>query len=377
MTLGSIFVSSSHACGISSETSEAFCWGANDNGQLGDATMSNSQIPVAVANGIELTALGLGQSTTCGAGKDGRIYCWGFEYAQTPGPALVSPGFSRIAAKDPQTPDLVVEDGVVSGSMVGQLNRVNSGACRCSSPDAIGLDVIIPFRSSADGLVVLTSDVADGKLSVGESADGSSVSVTGSPEAQCSDGRLDFNVLAGRTYYAVIEHCDVTPFSSDTMYQLNIEGLTAPECTQDDACTPGERCLHGLCLGADECVYDDDCGPDRRCDPTLRCVDRPAGPQGLPIELPGPYAPNLNLSWPVSAPGASEIRLHFASLDTEACCDYVLLTDGDDQVVSDFFTGNRTDFWTPWFAADALTVRFSSNGSGSGAGFLIDYGEIR
>jgi len=377
MTLGSIFVSSLYACGLSSETSEAFCWGSNEHGQFGDSTLNSSQIPVPAAGGLELTTLGLGRSTTCGTGKDGRIYCWGYEYEAAPERALPPAGFTEIAAKDPPSPGVVVEDGVVSGTMVGQLNRVNSDECRCRSPDAIGLDVIIPFRSSADGLVVLTSDVADGKLSVGEAADGSSVSVTGSPEAQCADGRLDFNVIAGRTYYAVIEHCAVNPLPSDTLYQLVIEGLTPPACAQDDACTPGERCLHGLCLGADECVYTEDCGPDRRCDTTSRCVDAPPGPQGLPIELLGPYQPNLDLSWPVSAPGASEMRLHFQSIDTEACCDYVLIVDANEQPLTDAIAGDRADFWTPWFPGEEVTVRFFSDGSVSGDGFLIDYGEVR
>ena len=87
--------------------------------------------------------------------------------------------------------------------------------------------------------------------------------------------------------------------------------------------------------------------------------------------------PNLNLSWPVSAPGASEIRLHFAEVDLESCCDSVTFRNADGQRIGDTISGTRTDFWTEWLPANELTVKFSSSRRGSGGGFLIDAGEIR
>jgi alpha-tubulin suppressor-like RCC1 family protein len=36
------------ACGLDQDR-QAWCWGTNDNGQLGDGTGTNSSIPVAVA----------------------------------------------------------------------------------------------------------------------------------------------------------------------------------------------------------------------------------------------------------------------------------------------------------------------------------------
>ena len=75
-----------YSCATRSDT-QTFCWGANDRGQLGDGTTTSSAIPVAVAGGrrfIAVTAGGSGGSgaigfTTCGIefSPDGNAWCWG------------------------------------------------------------------------------------------------------------------------------------------------------------------------------------------------------------------------------------------------------------------------------------------------------------
>jgi alpha-tubulin suppressor-like RCC1 family protein len=75
-------VGSYHACGLTSE-GVAYCWGQDDSGQLGDGgDSSNSSIPVAVDTGPiagekAFTKLSAGSGHTCGLTSAGVAYCWG------------------------------------------------------------------------------------------------------------------------------------------------------------------------------------------------------------------------------------------------------------------------------------------------------------
>ena len=67
----------SHACGISTN-GVAFCWGWNFRGQLGDGSTNSSVFtPVAVAGDVEFSRVSGGQYHTCGMTSSGAVYCWG------------------------------------------------------------------------------------------------------------------------------------------------------------------------------------------------------------------------------------------------------------------------------------------------------------
>lgn len=55
----------------------AYCWGSNRHGQLGDGTMRDSSVPVAVAGGLTFTSMGAGADQACGVTSNGATYCWG------------------------------------------------------------------------------------------------------------------------------------------------------------------------------------------------------------------------------------------------------------------------------------------------------------
>ena len=64
-----------HTCGVA--TSESiYCWGNNDDGQLGHAGASTST-PTIVTGGFDWKAVSAGQRHTCALTVAGLAYCWG------------------------------------------------------------------------------------------------------------------------------------------------------------------------------------------------------------------------------------------------------------------------------------------------------------
>jgi alpha-tubulin suppressor-like RCC1 family protein len=67
-----------HTCAWTHD-GRAYCWGANDSGQLGNGSIDEgTPLPGAVAGGIAFRSLSLGGSRTCGVALDGAGYCWGY-----------------------------------------------------------------------------------------------------------------------------------------------------------------------------------------------------------------------------------------------------------------------------------------------------------
>ena len=56
---------------------EAWCWGHNNRGQLGDGTQETASAPVKVATEVQFQQLTLGGTHACGLDPDGAAWCWG------------------------------------------------------------------------------------------------------------------------------------------------------------------------------------------------------------------------------------------------------------------------------------------------------------
>jgi alpha-tubulin suppressor-like RCC1 family protein len=66
-----------HACGLAS-SGVIRCWGDNRAGQLGaGGTLDSSAAPQLVAGGLSYTAVAAGSHSTCAIATDGEAYCWG------------------------------------------------------------------------------------------------------------------------------------------------------------------------------------------------------------------------------------------------------------------------------------------------------------
>jgi hypothetical protein len=75
-----------HTCAITDEaTNNAYCWGQNSDGELGDNSITNRNIPVAVStagivpSGKRITAISAGAYHTCAITDEAtnNAYCWG------------------------------------------------------------------------------------------------------------------------------------------------------------------------------------------------------------------------------------------------------------------------------------------------------------
>jgi alpha-tubulin suppressor-like RCC1 family protein len=63
-------------CGVTGDN-RAYCWGANDIGQLGDGTNTNRSAPVPVAGGRRFRQIRAGFSHTCAVNTANVAFCWG------------------------------------------------------------------------------------------------------------------------------------------------------------------------------------------------------------------------------------------------------------------------------------------------------------
>ncbi len=65
-----------HTCGLTTG-GQAYCWGLNESGELGDGTYSDRKTPVAVIGGLTFVELATGWYSSCGRTAAGAVYCWG------------------------------------------------------------------------------------------------------------------------------------------------------------------------------------------------------------------------------------------------------------------------------------------------------------
>jgi alpha-tubulin suppressor-like RCC1 family protein len=64
------------SCGLTTDD-RAYCWGDNRFGALGDGTTDHRSQPVAVSGGFLFEAISIGGVHTCGVTPGHAIYCWG------------------------------------------------------------------------------------------------------------------------------------------------------------------------------------------------------------------------------------------------------------------------------------------------------------
>ena len=145
-------------CGLTS-AGEAYCWGENDNGEVGDGTRVNRLAPVAVAGGLTFAELGVGGEHTCGLTLTGAVYCWGWNNQG---------GFS-VGEGDRLTPMLVSGDLTFSSLAAGGAHDcalTSAGTAYCWGEGFFGQ---LGDRSGTDrlSLAPVSGDLTFTSLTVG------------------------------------------------------------------------------------------------------------------------------------------------------------------------------------------------------------------
>lgn len=116
-----------HACAIASDNN-AYCWGAGASGQLGNGLSADSSVPVAVSttgvlSGKTILAIAAGDNYTCAIASDNQAYCWGGNGAGQLGNNSTTPS---------NTPVVVNTSGVLSGKTVLSLSASVFGSHVCA-----------------------------------------------------------------------------------------------------------------------------------------------------------------------------------------------------------------------------------------------------
>jgi alpha-tubulin suppressor-like RCC1 family protein len=114
-------------CALGS-TGAAYCWGLGTSGQLGNNTIVNSNVPVLVSGGLTLTQVDSGKIFSCGLTSAGAAYCWGDNTSGELGNSSLTQSSVPVAVTTAGTP--------LSGVTLTQISAGSATACALGSTGA-------------------------------------------------------------------------------------------------------------------------------------------------------------------------------------------------------------------------------------------------
>jgi alpha-tubulin suppressor-like RCC1 family protein len=129
VALAQVAAGNTVTCAVSS-AGAAYCWGANTSGSLGNSNPGvQSNVPVAVTtsgalSGVSLSVLSAGLSTVCAVSRTGAAYCWGANDAGQLG---------NSSTTDSPVPVAVTASGALSGVTLTQLRTHSGATCALSA----------------------------------------------------------------------------------------------------------------------------------------------------------------------------------------------------------------------------------------------------
>jgi alpha-tubulin suppressor-like RCC1 family protein len=137
----SIVAGAMHTCALD-DGGVAFCWGANFYGEGGTGSSANGiAAPTAVAGGLHFKQIVAGRMHTCGITTSDDAYCWGWDQDGQLGAGDVSSERCRFFDNDPcsRTPRLVV--GGHKWTELAATDRATCGITTAGELFCWGLDV--------------------------------------------------------------------------------------------------------------------------------------------------------------------------------------------------------------------------------------------
>jgi alpha-tubulin suppressor-like RCC1 family protein len=85
-----VSLGTTHGCGIKTDGS-VWCWGANDRGQLGDPAATDPSPPIQVTTATDWESLQTAANETCAIKTNGQVWCWGGFLQADQEPSRVGP----------------------------------------------------------------------------------------------------------------------------------------------------------------------------------------------------------------------------------------------------------------------------------------------
>jgi alpha-tubulin suppressor-like RCC1 family protein len=120
-----------HTCAVST-TGTVKCWGLNDAGQLGNASVAQAESPMAVAGVSDVVEVALGARHTCARLGDGTATCWGANESGQLGDGTTDDSSSPVVVSG-------LTDVVELAANANQTcARLGDGTARCWGDNASG-----------------------------------------------------------------------------------------------------------------------------------------------------------------------------------------------------------------------------------------------
>ena len=132
-TFTQISVGSHHSCGLT-KAGQAYCWGLNGEGAVGNGTTDDLIVaPSPVAGGLTFAQISAGGSHTCGLIVGGQAYCWGWDVS-----GQLGNGAPLISVSSPS----LVAGGLtfkqISSGLIHTCGVTTSGAAYCWGSNTFG-----------------------------------------------------------------------------------------------------------------------------------------------------------------------------------------------------------------------------------------------
>ena len=186
-SIKSIAAGPNHTCAIASDN-QVYCWGPNDWGQLGNSTTTRSLVPVAVntsgvLSGKSIKSIAVGWNFTCAIASDNQAYCWGWGNRGELG---------NGSATSNSVPVAVTNTGVLSGKTIKAIAAYNN-TCVIASDNQVycwGYNATggLGNGSTTDSSVpvaVIKSGVLSGKTINSIDVGGASCAIASDSQAYC------------------------------------------------------------------------------------------------------------------------------------------------------------------------------------------------
>ena len=213
---------SSQNCAVASDN-QAYCWGRNPSGELGNNSTTNSNIAVAVytagvLSGKTISTISIGSNHICAIASDSQAYCWGSNFYGELG------NNNKINSL---VPVAVYTAGALSGKTI---KAIAGGRCVIASDDMAycwGSNIISP-------VAIDTSGVLSGKTFKAIAAGERTACVIASDNQAYCWGRNDYGQLGNNTYSSTI--APVPPVAVDTSGVLSGKTIKAISTREDHTC---------------------------------------------------------------------------------------------------------------------------------------------